>query len=340
MNIKQAKEVCLSADKKEENAMWIARTRVFTANSFALLAILAIAILALFPQPGTGQSIPTTNKGWIGLNSGTQPPAGIYVTTLLWNYKFDTLKTNDGRTIGGRGVASVNQVVPALFFAYVSEGKLLGGNYSASFALPLANTAIELPQLERSTDWGASDMYFQPFQLGWHLKHADLLAGYAIYLPTGRFTAGSFNNTGLGQVSNEFSFGFTLYPLENKRINLATITQYYLESGKERSPQKTGQSIQLQGGAGLAFKDGLINGGLAYYTQWKITEDRVPLALPAFRGKNRYLGLGPEFSTVLPISEKTPVFAKFRYIFETGNRVATQGNLLFFAITVALPTKH
>jgi hypothetical protein len=83
----------------------------------------------------------------------------------------------------------------------------------------------------------------------------------------------------------------------------------------------------------------LINAGLAYYTQWKITEDRVPLALPAFRGKDRYLGLGPEFSTVLPISEKTPVFAKFRYIFETGNRVATQGNLLFFSITVALPTK-
>jgi len=79
---------------------------------------------------------------------------------------------------------------------------------------------------------------------------------------------------------------------------------------------------------------------MAYYTQWKITEDRVPLPLPAFRSKNRYLGFGPEFNTVLPISEKTPVFATFRYLFETGNRVATQGNILFFSLTVAIPTKH
>lgn len=310
-------------------------------RAHALCCLLVLVAVAMFsPLAVSAQSIPTTDKGWLGLNSGTQPPAGIYVTTLLWTYNYDTLKTNDGTTIGGRGIASVKQVMPAIVFTYVSEGKILGGNYSASFSLPLANTAIELPTLTKATDWGASDIYFQPFQLGWHLKHADLLIGYAIYLPTGRFTPGSFTNTGLGQVSNEFSFGFTAYPIENKRIHLATLIEYYIESGKEDSPQKTGQSLQLQGGANVAFKDGLINAGLAYYIQWKITEDRVPLPLPAFRGKDRYLGLGPEFNTVLPISEKTPVFATFRYIFETGNRVATQGNTLFFSITVAIPTKH
>jgi hypothetical protein len=310
-----------------------------TVISFALITMLAIALASLSPQAAMGQSIPTTNKGWIGLKAGSQSPPGIYVVTLLYNYKFDTLKTNDGTAIGARGIASVNQLVPAILFSYVSEKKILGGNYSATFALPLANTAIDFPRQDFPNDWGASDMYFQPFRLGWHTKHADLLTGYAIYLPTGRFTPGSFNNTGLGQVSNEFSFGFTIYPDEEKRFHLATITQYYIESGKEDSDQRTGDSLQLQGGAGVAFKDGLINAGMAYYTQWKLTEDRVPSNFPAFRGKNRYLGFGPEFNTVLPISEKTPVFATFRYIFETGNRVATQGNTLFFSIAVAIPTK-
>jgi hypothetical protein len=310
-----------------------------TVISFAFLTLLAIALAALSPQAAVGQSIPTTNKGWIGLKAGTQSPPGIYVVTLLYNYNFDTLKTNDGRAIGGRGIASVNQLVPALLFSYVSEKRILGGNYSASFALPLANTAIEFPNLDFPNSWGASDMYYQPFRLGWHTKHADLLTGYSIYLPIGRFTPGSFNNTGLGQVSNEFSFGFTIYPDEKKRFHLATITQYYIESGKEDSDQRTGDSLQLQGGAGVAFRDGLINAGMAYYTQWKVTEDRVLSNIPAFRGKDRYLGFGPEFNTVLPISEKTPVFATFRYIFETGNRVATQGNTLFFSIAVAIPTK-
>jgi hypothetical protein len=303
-----------------------------------LVMILAITIVALSPKRADGQAIPTTNRGWIGLKSGTQPPPGQYVTFLVWNYNYDTLVTNDGTQITSAS-GSVNQLVPAFGYAYVSGLKILGGNYSAQWYLPLANTAIDFPRLNASTDWGGSDMYIQPIQLGWHYKHADLVAGYALYMPTGRFTAGSFNNTGLGQWSNEFSGGFTVYPSSSQIIHLSTLVQYYIESGKRGSDQKVGDSLQLQGGAGVGFKDGLINAGMAYLTQWKVTEDRVPSNLPAFRGKDRYLGFGPEFNTVLPISEKTPVFAKFRYIFETGNRVATQGDILFFALTIAIPSK-
>jgi hypothetical protein len=307
-----------------------------TGLSFALITLLAIAFVTLTPPAAVAQAIPTTNRGWIGLKSGTQPPPGIYIGALYWNYNFDTLKTNDGTTITGEG--NVNQSVPGMMFIFVSQKKILGANYSGTYALPLANTAINFPNLDFPTDWGASDVYFQPFQLGWHLNQADFLVGYAIYLPTGRFNPDSFNNTGLGQVSNEFSFGFTVYPDERKRFHMATITQYYLSSGKKRSEQKVGDTLQLQGGAGVAFKDGLINAGMAYYTQWKITEDRIPSNLPAFRGKDRYLGFGPEFNTILPISEKTPVFATFRYLFETGNRVATQGNMLFFSLVFSIPT--
>jgi hypothetical protein len=307
---------------------------------FALVILLVIAIVALSPRVATAQAIPTTNKGWIGLKSGTQPPPGQYITFLLWNYNFDTLKTNDGAGIGGRGRGSINQLVPAIGYSYVSEKKLLGANYSAMWALPLANMAIDFPMLSFSTDWGPSDVYFQPIQLGWHLKNADLVAGYGLYMPTGRFLPGSGNNTGLGQWSNEFSAGFTVYPNEKKSFHLATLLQYYIGSGKENSDQRVGDSLQLQGGAGMAFKEGLINAGMAYYTQWKMTEDRIPSELPAFRGKHRYLGFGPEFSTVLPISKRTPVFAAFRYLFETGNRVATQGDTLFFSLTVAILTRR
>jgi hypothetical protein len=317
------------------NANW-ARRRGSTFILFALVILLVIAIVS--PQVAVAQAVPTTNRGWIGLKSGTQSPPGLYFTTLFWFYSFDELRTNDGTQIGGRGTRNINQYVPALAVTYVSEKKILGGNYSATWALPFANTAIDFPRLNEVTGWGPSDMYFQPIQLGWHLKNVDLVAGYGLYVPTGRFNPDTFNSTGLGQWSNEFSAGFTIYPNEKKRFNLATLVQYYIESGKEKSDQKVGDTLQLQGGAAVAFKEGLINAGMAYFTQWKVTEDRVPSNLPAFRGKSRYLGFGPEFNTVLPISKTTPVFATFRYLFETGNRVATQGDILFFGLTVVIPT--
>jgi hypothetical protein len=98
--------------------------------------------------------------------------------------------------------------------------------------------------------------------------------------------------------------------------------------------------LTLEGGAGVALKRGLMNAGLAYYTQWKMTEDRIPSSLPAFRGKHRYIGLGPEFNNTWLIKERTPLVLTFRYFFETGNRVATQGNALVFALTVVIPGKH
>jgi hypothetical protein len=307
---------------------------------FALAILLAIALAAVSPRVAAAQAVPTTNKGWIGLKSGTQPPPGQYVTLLLLNYNFDTLKTNDGTAIGGSGRRSINILVPAIGYSYVSEKNILGANYSATWALPLANTSVDFPRLDFRTDWGASDMYIQPIQLGWHLKNADMVVGYGLYMPTGRFNSSSFNNTGLGQWSNEFSAGFTVYPNEKKTFHLATLAQYYIQSGKENSDQRVGDTLQLQGGAGVGFKEGLINAGMAYYTQWKVTEDRIPSDLPAFRGKGRYLGFGPEFNTVLPISKQTPVFATFRYLFETGNRVATQGDTLFFSLSVAIPTRR
>ena len=84
----------------------------------------------------------------------------------------------------------------------------------------------------------------------------------------------------------------------------------------------------------------MMNTGLVYYTQWKMTEDQTPLTLLAFRGKHRYIGLGPEFNNRWLIKKKTPLVLTFRYFFETGNHVATQGNALFFALTVAIPSKH
>jgi hypothetical protein len=307
-----------------------------TSSALVLLAMMAVPVL--LSQPAAAQGLPTTVRGDIGLQAGTLPPPGIYVVNLVYNYNFDTLKTNDGRKIEGTG--SINQTFYALGFTYVSEKKILGGNYSASFVLPLVSLAIDTPRLDLSSRWSASDVYFQPISLGWHFKQADLIAGYGLYVPTGRFTPGGANNTGLGHWGNEFTFGFTVYPNEKRSIHLSTLASYDIQSEKEGGGQKVGNVLTLEGGAGLALRRGLMNVGPVYYAQWKMTEDQTPSDLPAFRGKHRYIGLGPEFNNTWLIKEKTPLVLTFRYFFETGNRVATQGNTLVFALTVGIPGKQ
>jgi hypothetical protein len=45
---------------------------------------------------------------------------------------------------------------------------------------------------------GASDLYLMPLQLGWHFTRADAVAGFALFAPTGRHTAGADDNVGKG----------------------------------------------------------------------------------------------------------------------------------------------
>ncbi|MBO0720135.1 MAG: transporter [Blastocatellia bacterium] len=296
-----------------------------------------VAAHAFLSQPAVAQGLPSTLRGDTGLQAGTQPPPGLYITTIGYNYNFDTLVTNDGRKIEGSG--SINQSFVGLAAYYVSEKKILGAHYGASYVLPIISVAIDTPRLDLQSRWSTSDVYFLPIQLGWQFKQADLIAGYGLFVPSGRFSPGASDNTGFGQWSHEFNFGFTAYPNEKKSFNLATLVSYDIQSTK-KGGQKVGDVLTLEGGVGVAFKSGLLNTGLAYYTQWKMTEDRIPSSLPAFRGKHRYIGLGPEFNYTWLIKQKTPMTLLFRYFFETENRVATQGNALLIGVTFAVPGKH
>jgi len=48
-----------------------------------------------------------------------------------------------------------------------------------------------------------------PVSLGWHFKRADATAGYTIFVPTGRYSDGANDNTGLGMWGHELAMGTT-----------------------------------------------------------------------------------------------------------------------------------
>ena len=290
--------------------------------------------------PAEAQFLGHNTPGDFGLQSGSQAPPGLYLIAPLYvRYDSDTLRNGLGNALPAETEINVNAYVFGV--TWVSNAKVLGANYSFQFYLPFTNNALEAPILgiEQSTDTGLTDLYVQPINLGWHTKNADFIAGLGIFAPTGRYESGADDNLGLGMWSFELFGGATFFFDEAKSWHVATTAFYETHTGKEGSDVRVGDILTFEGGLGKSFKQGMWNVGLAYYAQFKVTDDDFGLDLslpPTFQpAKHQGFGVGPEVS--IPIASKRRLygFLNFRYLWETGVRNNLEGNL--FVVTASFP---
>jgi hypothetical protein len=77
---------------------------------------------------------------------------------------------------------------------------------------------------------------------------------------------------------------------------------------------------------------------MAYYAQWKLTNDSglgLPPLVESRLGKNHNYGLGPDAGMVLPLSKDLSKLAilNFRYLFDLGSQLDTKGQTLVFSAT-------
>ena len=172
---------------------------------------------------------------------------------------------------------------------------------------------------------------FGGLSLGWHLKRADITAGYNLYIPTGNFSPNATDNTGLGMWGNEFTLGTTVY-LDRKRLWNASAN-----FAMEFNTPKSGTNIQpgvlgtVEGGVGRTFYKKtsgpipmILDLGATYYAQFKITGDSGSDIPPELRGfMDRVFALGPEFNMFIPGPRLTLLA---RYEPEFGARVHTRAD--------------
>ena len=302
------------------------------------LGFLPLVVAACFclPGPAAAQLNGFNIKGDQGLKAGSQAPAGIYYGAPLYWYGSDTIKNLDGRTLTTTG--GLDMFLGGPLVNVVTTKKLLGANYGFAAVLPFTNLRLELPRFGDDAGAGVSDLYIQPFNLGWHAGRADVLAGYGFFAPTGHYSAGADDNTGLGMWGHEVFAGTTVFFDEKKAWHAATTGALEFHSGKQDSDAKVGTLLTLEGGFGRAFLMGAASVGLSYYAQWKVSEDTLT-GLPALivQGKNRVAALGPEVT--IPIATKQTVygFVTAKYQWEMGAHTTTQGDA--FNVLVVLPLK-
>lgn len=277
--------------------------------------------------------------GAMGLQSGTQTPENtlsvyipgyFYSASSLRNANGDKSIANPDLTMSITGVGG----------SYVSDFKILGANYGATVLLAFAANTIQGNSTDVHNSLAFTDSYIQPIQLGWHNKRADFVFSYQMYLPTGKFNAGASDNSGLGMFMNEFSAGTTLFFNDKKTIHFSALASYEINGKKKDTDIKTGDILSVEGGLGKTFyvMDGtnpmpksIINAGLIYYLQYKMTSDKIPVpVIGVVEGhKDRVGGIGAEIN-YFHIGCSTS--AGIRWIAEVEAINRFQGNTFFLTL--------
>ena len=286
-----------------------------------------------------------------GVGAGTTPPAGWSLTGLYYRYFTDTVLKADGSHVvpGPDQPRSTTMQGVAPTLGFVSRGTLLGGQYGFVVAPTFVNGALTAPVfgLPQEVPLGIGDTYFQPFILGWHTKRADFKAALGAFAPTGRYAAGATDNLGKGMWSYEVSGGTTVFLNGARTWSLATAAYWEAHSAKsvqivveDRSTLAdvtVGQILSLEGGLGKSFLKGAGSVGLAYYAQWKLTDDHFTNASPfdSPLGKHRVYALGPDVTLPIAVKQRLIALVNVRYFWEMGARAKSQGTP--FVITAAFP---
>ncbi len=319
-----------------------------------------LALVLLGSPPAFAQLNGSNILGDIGVDAATQPPPGFWVGGMYYHYRTDTIRKADGSKLVFDPNQPVKISVPAFapMFQFVSKDTILGGHYGFLIAPGVTTASLEAPGfgLDLHTSTGPADTYIVPVQIGWHIQQADFVTAFGIWAPTGRYTAGGLtNNTGRGMWTYEASAGTTFF-LDAERSWSAATAAYYETHGKKAGTAfnigppnpialggvRVGDILSLEGGFAREFEGGLAHAGVAYYAQWKLTDDDFGFPVTALDGtplsKHRVFGVGPDVT--MPIETKSMLIAtvNVRYFWELGAQVKTEGQSLVLSASFPVPS--
>jgi len=295
-------------------------------------------------NPSAAQLSGHNTKGDFGLQAGTQPPPGWYVVPMYYDYSADKFRDKNGdRFLANTSGGSIDVGATVVGIIWVTEKKVFGGNYGFSIFPAVTNNALEFPPsgVSAEVSTGLADLYIQPVNLGWNTTRADFTAGLGVYAPTGEYDSNGSSNRGLGMWSYEVFGGTTVYLDKAKTWHFATFAAFETHGKKDGTDIRVGDLLTLEGGIGKSFKEGALSVGIAYYAQWKLSDDDFGInpSLPVAPtiGKHRVFGFGPEIT--LPLASKRTLFGflNLRYIRETGARTALQGDTFLATFTFPVP---
>ncbi|HVZ65502.1 MAG TPA: transporter [Lacunisphaera sp.] len=283
-----------------------------------VLGFSALGTLQAQNLPIGGHFIPGTT----GLNATAEVPPGFYVRDFNLFYRADR-------------VAGLPLAAQAVFFGqaprfiWVSPGKFAGAVWVAHVTVPLIYKELKTP-LGSKHQAGLGDIQIEPLLLLWHRANVSLGAGYALFVPSGQFTAATalrrLTSPGKGFWSHMFVLGGD-WRCGDAKAWVISLTGHFEIAGAQAQTRATpGDNFTVEGGISRRIRSGL-DAGIMFYDQHQFTVDRGIHAAPE---RAHVSGLGPEIRFVWP-SRRTAL--SFSFATEFGARAHTEGRFMLLSLT-------
>jgi len=272
-------------------------------------------------------SMPQSANAWryvpgaLGINSAVLPPPGFHYVSYNMFYNADTLKDNSGNSqdIGfDIGVyAEVNH------FVYVTDYKLLGGDFGIDALVPLVYTDLQIDAAGVDEDeFGIGDITLEPFCLIWHGARYDAGYGLALITPTGDTDNAASPGKGYYSIMN--TAGVNLYADEARSWSFSVMTRWLYNFEDPDTDVTDGAEVVAEYGIGksLPIAENLIfRTGVAGYSALQLTDDDGPGTDSDEQRQVHAVGPDVFFMWLGPI----PLQLEMRYMFEYGAESYSEG---------------
>lgn len=282
-----------------------------------LFAVLVVAIFAQ-PKPAHAQH-GNYVLGTIGIMGAQQPPEGLLYQNL-WSYypvsdngfvntgvcnRTDNVCLNANVNASGTMDLFIDQNI----FWLVTPFKLpvIGGSYGLSIDVPFAYAAttgaaslqptivgrllgrnLTLTGPTPTSDGGVtkgtiSDIYFEPIDLGWHLKHLDAIVSGGFMAPTGPYNPKATVNIGYGHWCGILGLGGILYPDDARTWSATLFAHYEIYGAQEGHPYTLGNQLPLEWALAKSFNFEnktfqQFSIGTVGYAQWQTTDNNISVS--------------------------------------------------------------
>jgi hypothetical protein len=276
-----------------------------------------LAVLLATP-PADAQTRGQYTPGVFATNSGVLPEPGFTYSNAFLDYTFNELHDANGQRLQANPAFTILADLNA--FEWVSNKKLLGANIGALAMVAVTNSSISFAALGNVAGGGGfGDFFAEPFVLGWHLKRADILAGYAFVAPTGRFVPGATTNIGSGYWGHCPFAGETVYLTKNKATAVSAFQFYEFHGTQTGTGVHPGQNMSLDYSVTqtvplIKKSKTLLQFGLVGYGQWQTTDKTGPRPIDNATGRLHHgvLGLGAGANVIFPERKVTLGFKYYK----------------------------
>jgi hypothetical protein len=251
---------------------------------------LIVFLLIFISSPALAGELGHYMPGVASIRDFAVPEPGFYYAQYNLFYTTDTYNDRNGNEVNSIGPVTIDVDVDtyaiAPTFIWSSPWKILGATY-AMYAQPsIVNTSLQAglsatTNLGVSIDesqWGWGDLFIKPIWLGWNNPHTAFSLGYGVYAPTGDYTDGAADNTGLGFWTHEFQASLTVFPWVHQSTAIMLSGTYEIHHEKDGADITPGDRFSLDYGISQYVPINkaetlLLELGLSGYSNWQVDDD-------------------------------------------------------------------